>query len=151
MIELMIDDEDFSSHYISFENREKLQKEVLHLLNTNYQDADLHDLQNKLEMINMFQNYQTDLAKISRYNEEELIDQIIHLEQHIRNKSYYVEEQTVIISTSNRFDLMEISFRLLRKDYQELRLVKELKKRLVQTLKNFDSPKSKLAYIFSDF
>lgn len=151
LVEVLLMDEELFNDYVTNDNRSKLEAEILKLLNTNYQDAELYDLKNKLEIIGMLQEFKQDCQKIKNYQEDELIEYIVQLEKYIRNQHAYIEEQTYLISSRERFDVMEIMFRNIRKDYQHLYIVKAVKKQALDYLKSFNSPKSKLAYIFSDF
>lgn len=151
LVEVLLMDEELFNDYVNMDNRSKLEAEILKLLNTNYQDGELYDLKNKLEIISMLQEFKEDCQKIKNYQEDELIEYILQLEKYIRNQHSYIEEQTLLISARERFDIMEIMFRNIRKDYQHLYVVKAIKKQALAYLKSFNSPKSKLAYIFSDF
>lgn len=147
IVEHLLVNEEFAQHMISYKNQEKIRAEIHKLMSVSYSDLELHELQNKLEIIALFEEYQRNVKKFLVLEEKEYIDQIIVIDKFIKRQTQSLEDKVEEV-TQLSLSAMEMGFRIIRKDYQELFLFKELKKLLVQNLTKFDSPQSRLAYIF---
>lgn len=150
IIDFMLTNQKFADEFISPQNKEKIQQDISKILNTNYQDPELYELSNKLEIIGMYEFFLLQKKMMEEYDEDTIIDKIHELDLVISSQQYFISEQLSKISERN-LSVIEIVFRNLKKDFQQVRFNKELKKELVKSLFKFNSAKSKLAIILNNF
>lgn len=150
-LEFVMCEDDTLAEFISITNEESVRAEIIRLLNTNYSDLDLYDWKNKLEMIIMLKDYNQQKQGLINYSEPDLVEKLLQIESHILIQNQYIEDMVNNLSKFKDLGLIEISFRDLRRDYQNLYVYKQLKRSILQSLKDKGSALAQLAFIFSDF
>ncbi len=152
-VEFLLLFQDELNNYVSIHNEEQIRIDITKTLNSNYADADLYDLKNKLEILFIFKDYIQQKRSLEQLSEQQLVEKLISLESYLLTQENNIDSQVLNLSSiaSKDLGLMEIGFREVRKDYQRLFVFKHLKRDILNQLKLLNSPLAQLAYIFSDF
>lgn len=137
-IKVLMNNPILMNSFITEHNYDEITKQIMKKVNARDLDSEVYEMKNKLEIITMLQMYHRNITTISHYSSSHLVEELESMDIFLSNYSKVIDQKISEWISIQDVAISEITFREMRKEYQELYIFKRFQQEIINNLSKFD-------------